>query len=309
MSVPFSQECINLMDSYGGNKIGVHTSDSWIYQYFMRYLTMRAMSVFKPTAPEHWNESYYMYVLFCNGFFAVINTSRYGIIPQHCTINGRNVQYMPSRALIANPLFRGNYDLEIGRQCAVIRLQPDYGGIGDVVAHYANMLSLAVESVNINFINSHLAYIFAVGKNSVAKSMEDMYSKISRGEPSVIIDSSLIKDGEPTWQKFDQDVKRTYIASDLLSDIRVIVSMFDEELGIPSNNNPKKERMIVDEVNSNNVATYSRMDMCLDQLKKDCKVARDLFGINLDFNWRYQPDIVGGGQNVQPGTSVGAGAV
>lgn len=308
MNPPYCSVYQNLVDSWGSNQDGIKCQDAKIYQYFARYLLQRAMSVFKPTAPEHWEESYFMYVLFVWGYFAVLNTDRYGVIPQQCTLGGWNVQYMPSFAVISNPLFRDTYELTIGEGCSIIRLQPDFGGISDIVAYYANMLALAAESVHINFFNSHLAYVFAAQDKAVAQSYRAMYDSIGQGKPYVIIDKNLFDDdGNPTWQKFDNDIKSTYIATDLLQDMRTIITMFDEELGIPSNNNPKKERMIVDEVNSNNVATYTRMDMCLDQLKKSCKEAQRLFGIELDFNWRYKPDT--GGDKVAGSTSDNTGPV
>ena len=46
--------------------------------------------------------------------------------------------------------------------------------------------------------------------------------------------------------------------------------------------------MIVDEVNSNNEETLLWSDLTLEQLKKDCKSTRDMFGIELDVDYRFK---------------------
>ena len=296
MNSPYCQPYINLVSSYQDSS-GVHCTNTLVYNYFVRHLFNRALSVFKPKCPEYWEESYFMPVLFAIGYFGVINTDRYGVIPQQCTLGDLTVQYQPARAMFANALFNRTYDLRIGEQCAIIRLSHDYCGIADVVAYYANQMALASESVGINFFNSHVAYVFAARSKAAADSYKEMYYKVGKGEPYVVVDSQMLtRDGKPNWMLFNTDVKSNYIASELLQDLRVIQTMFDEDLGIPSNNNPKKERMLVDEVNSNNQATYTVMEMFLDNLKKSCKVANNLFGIDLDFEWRYKPQMgtVGG---------------
>lgn len=306
----FSQMALNLNNQFDVNA-GVHCSNTAIFNLFARNLFQRAMSVFKPSAPDGWNPDYFMPLLFSGGYFGIINTDRYGVIPQWCTLSGYDVQFQPARALFSNPLFRDSYDLTIGQQCVIIHLFPDYEGIVDTVYYHANMLALAAESAHINLFNSHLAYVFASKNKTAAATFAEMYSAIGRGEPYTIVDNDLMdRDGNPKWIKFDMDLAKNYITTELLQDMRVIITMFDEEVGIPSNNNPKKERMLVDEVNSNNQSTYTRMQAALERVKDGCKQARDMFGIELDFNWRYQPDLGGGEKDVQQrGAADNKGAV
>ena len=84
-------------------------------------------------------------------------------------------------------------------------------------------------------------------------------------------------------------IQSSIIADALLSDLRKIEAMFDTDIGIPNSNTDKKERLITDEVNSNNVETASKCAMWLDELKKGCKKANDLFGLSLSVDWRVDP--------------------
>ena len=63
---------------------------------------------------------------------------------------------------------------------------------------------------------------------------------------------------------------------------------FCQELGIPTVINEKKERLNIDETNGNNIETYSRPDLWLEELKKCCKETREMFGIEIDVDWRFQ---------------------
>lgn len=293
---PYCYQYQNMIDAEIAST-GVHAQDTAISGYFSRYLLQRMLSVFKITCPNTWAKNYVLYMLNVFGFFGIVNTDRWGVIPQQCSLGGWTVQYQPSFAIFTNPLFDRIYELVIDRQCSVIKLCPDWGGMMDVVAFYANQLALCAESANISFFNSHLAYVMGANNKAMASGFKDAFYKIGRGEPYAIVDSKMFgNDGKPKWQLFDLNVGSNYLGSQLLEDMRSIITQFDEEIGIPSNNNPKKERMIVDEVNANNVATYTRMDLCLECLKDDCAKARKLFGINIDFDWRYPPQT--GGEKV-----------
>lgn len=266
----------------------VHCKNTNLAFYFRRYLLQKAMSLYKWELPETWSESYFLYVLYCWGYVAVLNTDKFGVIPQGCGLTGYDVFYQPTHALITNPLLRGTLEPRIGTQCEIIKLQPDYGGIMDMVSYYSDMLALCAESVGVNLVNSHMSYVFAASNKSAAESFKKMYDKIASGEPCAVIDKNLfMDDGNPSWQSFEQNLRNTYIAGDVLSDMRKIESMFDTDIGIPNANTDKAERLITDEVNANNVETASKCAMWLDQLKKSVKKTNDMFGLNIKVDWRF----------------------
>lgn len=57
-------------------------------------------------------------------------------------------------------------------------------------------------------------------------------------------------------------------------------------LGINNNNNIKKERMIVDEVNANNEYTSINLDLMFDLREKACKEINEKFGLNISVKKR-----------------------
>ena len=286
----------------------VHVKDSGLCRYFTKYLLQKAMSVFEWDLPETWNKDYFLYVLYCWGYVAVINTDKFGVIPQGCGLKGYDVFYAPTHAVIANPLLSGILEPRIGTQCELLKLQPDFSGILDLVGHYAEQMALASQSVSVNLLNSKLSYVFTAKTKALAESLKKMYDQIASGEPAVVIDSRLknAADGEETWKSFEQNVGGNYIVTNLLADLRKIEAMFDTEIGIPNANTDKRERLIQDEVNANNIETYSKCAMWLENLQDACKRVNDMFGLSIAVRWRVIPEMGGAsdGGNIEPAGAV-----
>lgn len=267
----------------------VHVSNVALSNYYRRYLLQKVLSVFKfDGIPDTWAENYFLYTLFTFGFVAIVNTDKFGVIPQHCSLYGYNVMYQPTNVMIANPLLRGTLRPEIGTECALIRMQPDYGGAWDIVCHYADLKALACESAAVNIINSKLAYVFAASNKSAAESFKKMFDQISNGNPATFADKTLFdEEGQPTWFEFNNNLKNNYITGDLLQDMAKIDSMFNTEVGIPNVNIAKESGVSKSEIMSNNVETRSKAEIWLSEIRKGLENANELFGLNLSVDFRF----------------------
>lgn len=273
-----------------------HVERTGLNRYFERYLLQKAMSVFEFKVPEHWNLNYFLYVLYCWGFVAVINTDQFGIIPQACGLKGYNVMYQPTNVTISNPLIRGGIKTpEIGTECALIRLQPDYGGVMDIVQYYANLMAVAVEAASTNIMNSKLSYVFGAKSKAFAETFKKMMDQVASGKPAVVTDPKLFTaDGTPLWTTFSQNLKQNYIASDILADVKKLEQAFCTEIGIPNANSEKRERLISDEVNANNFETRSLATGWLRSLQEGIDMTNRLFGDIVSVDWSPELKQIGG---------------
>ena len=259
-------------------------------QMLARYLLQKAISVFRWELPATWNKDYFLYVLYCWGRVAVVNTDKFGVIPQACGLMGYDVFYQPTNAIISNSLLTGILQPRINRECVVLKLQPDYGGILDLVFYYANLMAQAATAAGVNLLNSKVATVFFAERKSTAEAFKKLYDSIANGQPMVVADKYLLnEDGSPAWQSFQRSVKESYILTDLLSDLRKLEAMYDTDIGIPNANTDKRERLITDEVNANNVETYSKCALWLEQLKDGCDRVRQMFGVEMSVDWRTFP--------------------
>ena len=283
----------------------VHVKNSRLYRFFRRYLLQRAISVFKWTIPEEWDTDYFLYTLYGYGFLAILDTDRYGVIPQQCAPGGFNLYYRPAWVIVTNPLL-GTLQKTIDENCILLKLQPDYGSVIDLVGYYADMMALAAESAGMNFVNVKTSTIFGAESEAQAQAYYKMFDKISEGNTATVIGKKMLDpEGKPTWFPFTQNAKEQYIASDILSDLLKIRAMFDTEIGIPNSNTEKRERMITDEVNSNNAETACLGELWLQTLNKEIKKANVMFpDLNMSVTWRVNPNPetdakpVEGGENV-----------
>ena len=269
----------------------VHVKNTRLYRFFRKYLFQRALSVFKWNIPETWDKDYFLYTLYGRGFLAILNTDRYGVVPQECALSGFNLYYRPAWVIVTNPLL-GTLQRTIDTDCILLKPQPDYGSIVDLVGFYADMMALAAEAVGMNFINVKTGTIFGAETEAQAQAYYKMFDKISEGNPAAVIGKKLLDpEGKPTWFPFTQNVKEAYIASDVLSDLLKIRAMFDTEIGLPNTNTEKKERLITSEVNSNNAETAALGELWLETLNKEITKANKMFpDFNLSVTWRVDPN-------------------
>lgn len=240
----------------------------------------------------------FLLTLYSRGYVGVVNTQKYGVIFNPCSVGGRNVFYEPAYILMANPLLPEitGRQLEISTDCGIIRLTPDYIGILDLVGFYAEKMALCSQGIDVNIINSKLAYVFSAKDQTQARTFKKMFDQITDGEPAVVVDKKLFNDdGSPNWQLFTQNLKQTYITDSLIIDLRKIEDEFNTRIGIPNANTDKRERLISDEVNANNVETETLPELWLDNLNRTIeqtvKLYPELSG-KISVDWRDKPNVI-----------------
>lgn len=305
--IPENYNYINMYNS-SFSPSTVHVKNTALQKFFKRYLFQKAVGVFKWTLPKTWNPFYFKYVLFAWGFIGVVETDKYGVICQAGAPYGYDIYYQPTNLIITNPLLKGSLNPRIGETCSVIKLQPDWGGIMDLVNYYADMMALASETMGVNWMNSHLSYIFPADKQPVAESFKKMFDRVASGEPAVVIDKSLFKeDGSASWEPFTQNIGQNYIADRLIVDLQKLEDEFDTKIGIPNANTSKRERLITAEVEANNTETEILADTWLENLQQGIEMTREIFGLtDLAVQLRY-PREEGGETDASGGKNQSAG--
>ena len=284
--IPVMYDYINAYNSrISPSTIHINSGIKW---YFMKQLLQEIIGLYDFELPEDWNHDYFKYVLFVNGFISVLNTDIAGVICQHCTLSGRDIYYAPKYALITNPAFDKTYRLQIGVRCGLIKLRPDYTGVMDIVDYYSDMLALAAETAGLNLQNTKLAYVFLCADKQQAESFKKLYDQIAAGNPAAFADKKLFNDdGTPNWVMFNQQLRNTYIAGDILEDMRKWKNQFCTEVGIPNANTDKKERLIRDEVNANSTETQTKAILWLETIRKGMEETNDLFGLDLSVKLHF----------------------
>ena len=292
MNKPFSYDFIDRYNSHIRPST-VHSRENATTWYFKRYLIQKILSVYKfDGIPETWSKDYFLYTLFMWGFVAIINTDKFGVIPQQCSLYGYDVFYRPTNVNIANPLLKGNLTPKINVECALIRMQPDYGSCWDIVSYYADLLALSTETLATNLVNSKLAYVFACEDKTTAESFKKMMDKINTGDPAVFSDKKLFnEDGDPMWTTFANNLSQNYIAKDILEDMTKIDARFCTDIGIPNVNMAKESGVTDNEVEANNIDTKTKATIWLETIKQGLEVANNMFGLNISVKFRFEKEM------------------
>ena len=265
--------------------------------YFFRSLYQRALSVIKFNLPKGWNKRYFKNVLFGCGYIGIVRTAKFGVVPQIANLSGYGLYSQPTKLLIAQPFVQ--FEGDIGDNCAVIKLTPDYKGITDIVEHYALQLSKCCTSVDVSLVNSRLSLLAYAKTKQGAETLKVILEKISSGDPAVIVDK-IVKgdnlDGTESIFTTAFDPARNYITDKLLADLTTILNSFDREVGVPVIDE-KKERRIESEVSTIISDSGTRLETwkeCLDESIEDCK---EVFP-ELNISYKTKFDLVRGTENV-----------
>lgn len=251
-----------------------------LFFYWAKYLLQRAIAVFDVTLPESIDYDYFMFTLLLGGRIAVFKTPKYGVIAQRCSVLGYNLYDKPTEIQVNDTVVQG-IERTIDKDCVLFTINPNYTGMWDIISYYAVQLAEIQLSVNVNLRNVKLAYVYLAEDNKEAENFKKMTDKVDRGEAMVFAKKGS---SQNKAELFFNNVANTYIVDKLLVDMRKVISNFDMEMGIPTVNTEKKERLISDEANSNNAETALRIKYIIDRLKKECKKCKEMFGVDIDIN-------------------------
>lgn len=292
MYFPLNYEKINIgAGTYNPSPVKAYNNQTFNYWY--RWLFQRATSVFDFTLPEEWQgkrKDFFLWCLFKYGFVAITYTDKFGYIFQPCTLSGYDLYYQPTRAIITNPVYKA--ELKVGTDCELLKMTPDYFGVVDIIAYYAEKLSTLDGAINMSLINNKFAFMLMAKNKPMAEALKKVMDKINKGEPTIIVDQKVFNDkidGEEPWQFLDRpNLKQSYITTEQLQDFNTILNNFDAEIGIPTIPYQKKERMVTSEAESRILDSSAKSIVWYECMESSIKTIHDIYpDLILDVKMRY----------------------
>lgn len=258
--------------------------------YYKRVLYTKLYSCFEFKIPTQWKLNFFRLLLFHYGSGAVIYTNEYGWVFQPYGIAEIDLYYNPRLITVYNQFFDDvKYGL-IGVNAGLVHCFDDYFGFDDIVTRYAVMLAECDSSINVNLMNTKVAYAFLCRDKKEGDTIGELFDQVSSGKPYVIFNNrSALKDTPP--ETFLPEVKKNFIASDVATLKRSIINMFLTEIGIANANTEKKERLISDEVNANNNETEAIISVVYNNIKKDFEIINKISGLDLDVKLHYESEV------------------
>lgn len=289
---PLNYEQINVQaGTYNPSMVKSYNNKT--FAFWVRALFQRASSVIEfENLPWSGNvKDFFYYCLFKYGFVTVSSNEKFGLYFQPCTLNGYNFYYQPTEAIISNPLLQER--LEIGKECELIKLCPDYFGVWDIIEYYAEKLSVLDNAINMSLINNKFAFFMGARNKVAGETLKKMLDKVNRGEPAIIYDTKLLNDPTDKTEPFQflerKDLKSSYLTTDQLADFNELLKMFDTEIGIPTLND-KKERLVVSEAETKTVDATSRSTVWLETINSSLVNVNAHYGLDIMARLRFKDE-------------------
>ena len=138
-----------------------------------------------------WDYDAFMYQLFRMGYAVVFRSKKYGMVVQPGTPTGYGLQYQPRGMNITTQFFNFGRPLEIGTECGVIKLTPDYRGIWDIITKYAVEMQHAEVAIRQSALNARFAYGAFAKDDKQKRSLELLFQRLANGEPGIIVNTEL----------------------------------------------------------------------------------------------------------------------
>lgn len=263
-------------------------------QYYTRDLLRKVYAIFDfNNLPNTWDRDYLLEHLFIDGMVGITDTIA-GVVPLKCGFSGKlNIYDKCTELIFANSVL-GNFTRELGKDAWYLHLNPDYAGVMDMVNKYAVLLGMCDASVNLNLLNSRVAFIGEAVDQSQANVLKKLYTMISKSEPCVVYKKGS-SDKELKW--YWNNVKQCYVANDIMDTKRRIMAEFLTEIGLKVSNTEKKERLVSSEANSTVEEKNSSIYVWKTNLENDVEKINKMFDLNIEVS----VNVFGGVDNATSG--------
>lgn len=289
-----------------GNFDGTFSTDVmtyWERSFFQRLRGLISFEGLPEAAPGQigWDYDAFLYQLFRTGFATVFQSKTYGVVIQPAHPTGYGLQFQPRGMQISTPFFNFPRPLEIGTECAVIKLTPDYQGTWDLVTKYAKEMQYAEVAIRQSALNARFAYAAFAKDDKQKRSLEGIFNRLANGQPGIIVNTDLKKEmssksGDSDYtlpiMQFDRDLSKNFILPDLMEFRRNILCDFYRELGVSVQPN-KKERMVVAESTAADAETFNRREVWRITLEKSLEIVNKMYSLNITFKM-VEPDFDAG---------------
>lgn len=281
-----------------------HTKNTIAFDFWCRAFYERLINGLKIKTP--WSgdvKDFFNYCLYGNGFVAIFKTEEYGLSFQPCSVSGYDFYYRPTNAIVTNPVFSKTF--EIGKDCEILKLTPDYLGTFDIIYYYAEKMAELDCALKISISNEKNPKIYGASSKAKAETLKKIMDKVNQGNAVQIYDNRLFKnsDGEDEpLTMFGESANKEYMTDKILSDMFTIISRFDTEIGIPSVPYQKKERMVSDEANSTLIDSQSRILTWYETLTSSIETVKKLFPeftMNVEMRWENVGSKINTDRNVE----------
>ena len=241
-----------------------------------KYYHMLALNRFKwENLPNGFESRYIEQMLFDNGECALFDHPDFGLtVLRSSSRENLNIYGEPTKLSLTG--FNEHRTVMMDECVRIMNNDLALPTLPNIV-YYARRMAEIDDIIMQNLRQQRVPYLFATDENN-SFSLKSLYDRMYQGEPAIFIDKEMLK-GEP-----ENIMVLPTQAPYLVDKLQVQKQEMERELltflGI-NNTLEKKERLLVDETNSNNQFIKMASDIGFKQRQIACEQLYDMFGFNV----------------------------
>lgn len=188
-----------------------------------------------------------------------------------------DANYMPTVFTVANPYLKYSANLKIGEECVIIPSDTNYIGLMPLNRKYAAELAENDLTLHMLGINSRIPFLISASDDNTKESALKFLHDVEDGKSGVIAESAFL-DGI----KLQSGSTSTHAGiMDFVEYEQYLKASWNNELGLQSNYNMKRERLNSSETGMNLDALLPLVDDMLECRKAALEKVNSMFGTNI----------------------------
>lgn len=199
-----------------------------------------------------------------------------------------DLYYQPTAIILSNPIL-GTKTYEIGKDCVWAKNDSCHQGISHILSRYAHLLAENDISINIAQVTTRIPFVLTAETDAEVKSAQAFLDQAEKGKLGIVKSMAFNKGVTP--QPAMSDSGGGYIKA-LIELHQYLKASFNNDLGVGSNFNMKRERLTTAESEMNAPSLLPLVDEMLKFRKIMCDEVNEKFGQNwsveLDSAWELE---------------------
>ena len=221
--------------------------------------------------------------------------SGYGYMVGEATITGYNMYKEPVNMRCITPNTEGKpteYDriivhkynelIDQSKACVLINNMYRRESLLEIIEHFAGRLAMIQMAIDTNTLWQNIPVVFSAVDESMKLSIHKLFSDIYEGKPWVIVDRSLLSDGN---QVIGNVTEVPFLLDKLMDAKNETYNEFKATIGLNAPGADKKERLVVAEATSNEESKETCLNIMLSQRKIACEEINKVFGLSVSVDF------------------------
>ena len=195
--------------------------------------------------------------------------------------SGQDVYNQPTQVIVNNPALKNNTTYTIDEDCIVIKNDDMKQGLIKAYEYYGQRLIENQITMLMTDYNLRMPFTISSSDDQTTQSAKDYLNSIIDGSLGVIGEQKLFKALSVT----PTSSKQTSTFADLYGYQQFITAQLNNEIGLATNNNMKRERLTTNEIEVNKNSSYPLVDNMLRNRQMAAEKINAMFGLDIDVEY------------------------